>query len=102
MRACGGISNARISSNPRRPVEVSGEYNLSMQNSARCVLPVTSIKRFRSSLSTSQGAASTPALGNCLNAISSSYNESSRASSTLGACEVGPMNSPENKYDSDG
>ena len=33
----------------------SGEYSLSMQNSARCVLPVTSISRLRNSRSTSHG-----------------------------------------------
>jgi cell division transport system permease protein len=45
MRACGGISKARNSSNPRRPEELSGEYSLSMQNSARWVLPVESTNR---------------------------------------------------------
>ena len=55
MRACGGISNARNSSRPWRPFGPSGEYSLSMQNSARCVLPVTSISRLRSNRSTSQG-----------------------------------------------
>jgi hypothetical protein len=39
--ACGGISKPRNSSRPRRPVAPSGEYSLSMQNSARCVLPVS-------------------------------------------------------------
>jgi hypothetical protein len=48
MRACGGISKARSSSRPRRPVGPSGEYSLSMQNSLRWVLPVTSISRLRS------------------------------------------------------
>ena len=57
MRACGGISKARISSSPSRPVALSGEYSLSMQNSARCVLPVTSISRLRSMRSTSHGGA---------------------------------------------
>ena len=38
-----------------RPVGPSGEYSLSMQNSARCVLPVTSISRLRNSRSTSHG-----------------------------------------------
>ena len=33
----------------------SGEYSLSMQNSARCVLPVTSISRLRNRRSTSHG-----------------------------------------------
>ena len=55
MRACGGISNARISTSPRRPLAVSGEYSLSMQNSARCVLPVTSTSRCRKTRSTSHG-----------------------------------------------
>ena len=58
MRACGGISKARISSRPSRPVGPSGEYSLSMQNSARWVLPVTSISRLRSSRSISHGGAS--------------------------------------------
>ena len=34
---------------------MSGEYSLSMQNSARCVLPVTSISRWRKTRSTSHG-----------------------------------------------
>ncbi len=102
MRACGGISKARISSNPSRPVGPSGEYILSMQNSVRCVLPVTSIRILRNSRSTSQGGTLAPGLGNWLKAISSSYSESLRASSTRGACEVGPMNNPEKRYDSDG
>ncbi|EWS60745.1 hypothetical protein Y695_04561 [Hydrogenophaga sp. T4] len=60
MRACGGISNARSSSRPRRPVGESGENSLSMQNSLRCVLPVTSIRMLRSVRSTSQGGMSWP------------------------------------------
>ena len=55
MRECGGISKARISSRPSRPVGPSGEYSLSMQNSARCVLPVTSMSRLRSRPSISHG-----------------------------------------------
>ena len=102
MRACGGISKARSSSSPRRPSGPSGEYSLSMQNSARWVLPVTSISRLRNSRSVSHGGTSLPGAGSCWNAISSSYSESLRASSTRGACEVGPMNRPENRYDSDG
>ena len=43
---------------PRRPEAVSGEYSLSMQNSARCVLPVTSTSRCRSARSTSHGGTS--------------------------------------------
>ena len=61
---------------PRRPVGPSGEYILSMQNSARCVFPVTSISKLRSSRSTSHGATGAPGWGNCRNATSSSYNES--------------------------
>jgi hypothetical protein len=72
MRACGGISKARISTSPSRPLLVSGEYSLSMQNSARCVLPVTSINKLRSSRSSSQGGTWTPGAGNWPNAISSS------------------------------
>ena len=53
--ACGGISNARNSTSPNRPWRVSGENSLSMQNSARCVLPVTSISKFRSTRSTIHG-----------------------------------------------
>ena len=104
MRACGGISNARISSRPSLPAGPSGEYSLSMQNSARCVLPVTSISRLRSSRSTSHGghAPSAIFLSSSRNAISISYTESLRASSMRGAWLVGPMNSPENRYDSDG
>ena len=55
MRQCGGISKARSSSRPRRPAAVSGENSLSMQNSARWVLPVTSTSRLRNTRSTSQG-----------------------------------------------
>ena len=47
IRACGGISNARSSMSPQPPRRASGEYSLSMQNSARCVLPVTSTSRLR-------------------------------------------------------
>ena len=63
MRACGGISKARISTRPSRPLVESGEYSLSMQNSARCVLPVTSTSRWRKTRSTSQGGAAA-AVGN--------------------------------------
>ena len=52
---CGGISKPRSSTSPSRPDAESGEYSLSMQNSARCVLPVTSISRCRNNRSTSQG-----------------------------------------------
>ena len=55
MRACGGISKARNSTRPSRPVGPSGAYSLSMQISARWVLPVTSISRLRNRRSTSQG-----------------------------------------------
>ena len=44
---------------------VSGEYSLSMQNSARCVLPVTSTSRCRKTRSTSQGG-QVSALGDLL------------------------------------
>ena len=40
---------------PAGPTSVSGENNLSMQNSARCVLPVTSTSRWRNTRSTSHG-----------------------------------------------
>src|SRR5437667_9357195 len=118
-----------------------------MQNSARCVFPVTSMSRLRKIRSTSQGgtkggAGDPPSpLGgspsgveevlpcglnaippggspggtgqwpvlprpscrsNSLKAISSSYSESLRASSTRGCWLVGPINSPLNKNDSDG
>ena len=81
---------------------LSGEYSLSMQNSARCVLPVTSVSRWRNTRSTSQGGGTVERSGSCENAISSSYTLSCRASSTRGAWLVGPMNSPEKRYDSDG
>ena len=55
MRASGGISKARNSTRPRRPVALSGDHSLSMQISARCVLPVTSTSRLRNSRSTIQG-----------------------------------------------
>src|SRR5450432_1606278 len=106
IRACGGISKARNSNSPSRPVAESGEYSLSIENSERCVLPVRSVNRWRSSRSVNQGSDSAwplPCLrDNCWNAISSSYNLSSRASSTRGAWLVGPMNVPENRYDSEG
>ena len=57
IRACGGISKARSSTRPSRPLAESGLYSLSMQNSARCVLPVTSTSRWRKTRSTSQGGA---------------------------------------------
>ena len=73
MRACGGISKARISSRPSRPAAPSGEYSLSMQNSARWVLPVTSISRLRSRRSINQGGGHSGAgAGNCPKATSSS------------------------------
>ncbi len=55
MRASGGISKERNSTRPSRPVGPSGENSLSMQISARWVLPVTSTSRLRNSRSTSQG-----------------------------------------------
>ena len=61
MRSCGGISKARISSRPSRPVLPSGENILSMQNSARCVLPVESMSRLRNRRSTSHGGGVCPA-----------------------------------------
>jgi hypothetical protein len=76
-----------------------------MQNSARCVLPVESISRLRSTRSMSHGATHSAAVagcGNWLKAISSSYTESLRASSTRGDWLVGPMNRPEKRYDSEG
>ena len=88
MRGCGGISKPRNSTRPRRPVAESGEYSLSIQNSARWVFPVISANRLRNTRSTSQGDATSPP-GSCRNAMSSSYKLSSRASSTRGACEVG-------------
>ena len=60
MWAWGGISKARSSSRPRRPVLLSGENILSMLNSLRCVLPVTSTNMLRSVRSTSQGGMSWP------------------------------------------
>ena len=45
MRACGAISKARNSTRPSRPEALSGAYILSMQNSARWVLPVMSVRR---------------------------------------------------------
>ena len=55
MRASGGISNERNSTRPSRPVGPSGENSLSMQISARWVLPVTSTSRLRNRRSTSHG-----------------------------------------------
>ena len=46
--------------NRARPVGPSGEKSLSMQISARWVLPVTSIRMLRRSLSTSQGGVAVP------------------------------------------
>ncbi len=53
---CGGISKPRSSSSPSRPRLPSGLYSLSMQNSARCVLPVRSVSRCRSDRSTTHGS----------------------------------------------
>ena len=53
--ACGGISKPRSSSRPSRPRLLSGLYSLSMQNSARWVLPVRSVSRCRRARSTSHG-----------------------------------------------
>src|ERR1700710_981944 len=105
MRACGGISNERSSSKPRRPVALSGLYILSMHISVRWVFPVTSTSRLRNDRSTSHGRTSCPLAPtscNLRNAISNSYSESCRASSTRGDWLVGPMNKPENRYDSEG
>ena len=60
MRASGGISKERNSTRPSRPVGPSGENSLSMQISVRCVLPVTSTSRLRSSRSTSHGGGASP------------------------------------------
>ena len=98
MRACGGISRARNSTRPSRPVAVSGAYSLSMQNSVRWVLPVMSASRWRNIRSTSQGATSSPGVI-CENAISSSARLSCRASSMRGCWLVGPMNRPLNRYE---
>jgi hypothetical protein len=106
MRACGDSSKARSSNSPSRPEAESGEYSLSMQNSARCVSPVTSTSTWRSARSTSQGGAALPSSRLCrsssASAISSSRTWSLRASSTRGAWLVGPMNRPENRYERDG
>ena len=63
MRASGGISNERNSTRPSRPVGPSGENNLSMQISARWVLPVTSTRRLRNRRSTSHGGGAAPSPG---------------------------------------
>ena len=97
IRGCGGISNARSSTSPWRPDALSGEYSLSMQNSARWVLPVRSTSRWRSARSTTHGGGDGPARSSCCSAISSSYRLSWRASSTRGAWLVGPMKAPENR-----
>ena len=55
MRGCGGISNARSSTSPWRPVRRRGSNSLSIEISARCVLPATSTSRWRNSASTSHG-----------------------------------------------
>ena len=44
-----------VPAGPAVPWSCPGEYSLSMQNSARCVLPVTSTSRLRKMRSTSQG-----------------------------------------------
>ncbi len=103
MRACGGISNERSSSNPCRPLEVSGLNILSMHSSERWVLPVTSTSRLRKMRSTIHGGTGPAGLASiCRNAISSSSTLSCRASSRRGAWLVGPTNIPEKKYDSAG
>ena len=67
-----------------------------MQNSARWVLPVTSMSRLRSVRSTTHGGVSLPDWI-WEKAISSSGMLSLRASSTRGAWLVGPTNMPENR-----
>ena len=78
----------------------SGGNSLSTQNSARCVLPVTSASKLRKSPSTMYGGQSLD--GRWRKATSSSYRASMRASSTRGYWLVGPTYIPENRYDSDG
>ena len=88
---------------PSRPRSESGLNSLSMQNSARWVLPVRSTSRWRSSRSTIHGrqrrrpgAPARRRRSRVRRAVSA------RPSSTRGAWLVGPMNWPENRYDSDG
>ena len=73
----------------------SGAYILSMLNSVRWVLPVTSARMLRNSRSVSQGGVSVPARI-WPKAISSSVTLSMRASSMRGCWLVGPMNRPLN------
>jgi hypothetical protein len=49
---------ARNSKIPNLPVDESGEYNLSIQNSVLCVFPVMSVSRFLKILSTIQNGTS--------------------------------------------
>jgi hypothetical protein len=72
-----------------------------MQNSARCVFPVESMRRFRNARSTCHGNGVSPP-SNVLNAISNSWIESFLASSIRGAWEVGPTNRPEKRKLSEG
>ena len=67
-----------------------------MQNSARWVLPVMSVSRWRSARSVTHGRARPLRVSRAIsaNAISSSYSASARPSSTRGACEVVPTNRP--------
>ena len=70
-----------------------------MQNSARWVLPVMSVSRCRSARSMTHGSVLRPvppATSRAISAkaISSSYSDSGRPSSTRGACLVGPMKRP--------
>jgi len=60
-----------------RPLALSGEKSLSMQNSLRWVLPVKSTKRLRKTRSTSHGG-QLPFSGICSNASCSSLIESRR------------------------
>ena len=101
MCLCGGISKARSSRIPSQPDDESGEYNLSMQNSERWVLPVISVSRWRKMRSVIQKGIK-PLSGTWLKAISISYKLSSSPSSIRGAWLVGPTKEPENKYDNPG
>jgi len=101
MRAFGGISKARSSSRPRRPPPTPARRACRCTSRCGGVFPVTSTRRSRRTRSTSHGGASVPGRRRS-SAISSSWRESFRASSMRGCWLVGPMKSPENRYESDG
>jgi hypothetical protein len=98
MRACGGISKARSSSRPSRPVAVSGAVEL-VDAELGAVGVAGDVDEQVAQQAVDQPRRHLGALpsGICWKATRSRSTESLRASSTRGAWLVGPMNRPENR-----